>query len=178
MKRRRERQPQGRQDSGLSDAIVAAWQNEVRPDPDGSLHEPTCRRPECADLLNYFANRSWQDVSWKELRKACGAHDVLLTLMSPVGFRYYLPAFLRMRIEEPRSRECKVIYHLYPHEGWQEKADSLTLEQQRVVLRFLEGQRDELAARKTQVPAALAEPWLDAGIRFWQRRVDCATSGE
>jgi hypothetical protein len=178
MKRRRARQPPARQDSGLKDAILAAWKDEVPPDGDAILHEPACRRPECADLLDYFANRKWQDVSWKELRKACGAHDVLLTLMSPTGFRYYLPAFLRMRIEEPKSRECKVIYHLCPHEGWQEKADSLTPEQQRVVLSFLERRRDELAARKTRVPAALAEPWLDAGIRFWQRRVDRATSGE
>lgn len=93
--------------------IEQAFADTVYPGDDHLINAGHC--PECADIYEAFRGRSWEsltDVRFLRLNEAA------LALMYPEAFRYYLPAFMRAAVVDPKTADViphGLEFNLMPH---------------------------------------------------------------
>jgi hypothetical protein len=83
----------------LEEELEHAWEGMDPPSPDG-ITAHVC--PECEEVAGYFGGRRWQElVNADELRY----HECALSLFTPQAFHYYLPAFIRATLRDPKGAD-------------------------------------------------------------------------
>lgn len=142
--------------------IEKAWEHSEHP----GQFAAHCQRPDCPAIAAYFGSRSWTEVRWSEMKRACGASwDAPWHFLPDPVFRYFLPAFLCLYLEHRRRLDVLgdgIVAVVCPHEGWRARVEALSDEQGAAVLAFLR-----------HVDATEAErPECQAGIAFWERRLE------
>lgn len=55
---------------------------------------------EASEIRKYFAQYTWQEVTWEKLANYCGDRTVCLYFMSPNAFLYYFPAYMVMTLSD------------------------------------------------------------------------------
>ena len=120
------------------DAIEAAFGTLERPANDELLHE------QCADdgdLFELYEIPTWRAMTDEQVIRNYAAPSFL----SPLGFRYFLPAYMSFGLRNPETPEVVVestIFHLAPFGELDEFARSkfslFTPEQRHATRRFLE----------------------------------------
>jgi hypothetical protein len=90
--------------------INAAFANARYPGDDNIGYDKTGQNLECKQIAEHFRGMSWPDVDLAFLREY-GEHadaSACLTFMSPEAFRYYLPAFLLVLVENFQEADVLV----------------------------------------------------------------------
>jgi hypothetical protein len=85
---------QSEQQSLLESLDLAFGSLEI-PDEAKIVPDPSGRHLECAQVMRTFGGRKWQSFTIDELEFESDA----LYFLSPMGFRYYLPAFVRVTVQ-------------------------------------------------------------------------------
>jgi hypothetical protein len=76
-------------------AIEAAFPLDPVPEVD-DVRNDHC--PECAELAARFSGKRWDEIALADL-----ARNPSASLLTPVAFRYYLPAMMLRSMEDPRA---------------------------------------------------------------------------
>ena len=92
---------------------------------------------EYLDAKREVENIRWQDLSDDHISRL----DWLLPFLSPLGFRYYLPAFLLYTLRHIKTSDMATdatLWNLQADELFSERVQLLNVSQQRAVKHFLE----------------------------------------
>jgi hypothetical protein len=104
--------------------------------------------PECEAVSELFRGTPWPEVSLHQLRLAGG-----ITLLTPAGWRYYLPALISWSVKDPAGVDYlqdDAVYGLEPpeptaqeelHLSFQRRAIGFTAVQRRAIVAYLEWYR-------------------------------------
>jgi hypothetical protein len=128
--------------------LAAAFPAEPVPPKDALLNTHCC---ECVEVSEAFGYKRWPDVSLDDLR--AGGETALLT---PVAWRYYLPAVIAWCIREPETVDViqdNLVFQLAPpppdgpsglHEWFRQRMDGFTELQRRTIVGYLSWYRAHL----------------------------------
>lgn len=79
--------------------ILSAWRN-LQPLPAEAIGYPSeGLHLERDAVTQFFAGKSWEDISWDELLKYKGDRSACLSFMSPEAYRYYLPSYMLVALD-------------------------------------------------------------------------------
>jgi hypothetical protein len=78
--------------SDLKALIANAWADVEYPGDAAIAYDNTGYHLECNQVRDFFRQKRWRDISHSVLRTYIGDESACLSFMSPVAFRYYLPA--------------------------------------------------------------------------------------
>lgn len=139
--------------SALIGDIAAAFRDRVQPAADnitrcsyekrygGELDGPCY---ECAEMAEFFADKSWADLSARELFEN-GKYDVLFTVEA---YCYLLPAYLSTALTDPHELDVCLEHLEYrfgpkPDDPWgcqrlSAVFESLTVDELKVCMRYFE----------------------------------------
>jgi hypothetical protein len=79
--------------------ILDAWQTS-RPLPAEAIGYPgEGLHLERDAVVQFFAGKSWEEISWNELLKYKGDCSACLSFMSPEAYRYYLPSYMLVALD-------------------------------------------------------------------------------
>ena len=104
-----------------------------------------------AEVAAYFSGRAWRAVEANVLRM----QPRLLERLSPDAFRYYLPAYLMISIEDPVDHDVLPGLVVSAVAARGPDARALTSAQRKVVARFLASHVDDSDLRGGNLLAAL-----------------------
>lgn len=94
------------------DAILAAFPDEPAPPPE-ALRSDHCL--ECAELGERFSGKAWSQLVAADL-----AGNPAVSLLTPAGFRYLLPAMMLLSMEHAHELDClpsSIVHSLSPPGG-------------------------------------------------------------
>jgi hypothetical protein len=118
-------------ESELIERIERAWGNSPRP-PEGHATSAPDVYDDSAELEEALRGKHWRDVS----RDTVYEHRLDLALLSPEGFRFYLPAWLLAALGDWESRTLLLSFFKVTREnGTLEKALSNFSDAERTALR-------------------------------------------
>ena len=80
--------------------IEDAWDDANRPGDDDLAGSSACCG-EYAYVAEFFHDRHWRNVTLDTLRDYEGPANACCSFLSAAAFRYYLPAFMRIALDEP-----------------------------------------------------------------------------
>ena len=83
----------------FDDELVSAWA-ELDPPPRASITEHNC--DECEEIAEFFADKAWADCADVA---ALRYHNDALYLFAPSAYHYYLPAFIRATLLDPKAAD-------------------------------------------------------------------------
>jgi hypothetical protein len=79
--------------------IANAWADVEYPGDAAIASDNTGYHLECNQVRDFFRQKRWNDISHSMLRTYVGDESACLSFMSPVAFRYYLPAYMLVAID-------------------------------------------------------------------------------
>jgi hypothetical protein len=85
--------------SDLRALITSAWADVGYPGDAAIAYDNTGRHLECNQVRDFFCRKRWEEISHPVLRTYAGDESACLSFMSPVAFRYYLPAYMLVAID-------------------------------------------------------------------------------
>lgn len=81
------------------DAIRTAFPDNGPPPVDAVVSKYEFGRdPEREQISDFLQGRRWSDITMDDLENYIGQHSAILTFLTPLGFQYYLPAFLSLSL--------------------------------------------------------------------------------
>lgn len=128
---------------------------------------------EYAYVRKYFKGKRWQDVDLKWFEEEYpGPHNACLSFMSPQAFRYYLPAYMMIAIDnyETSDADNVVVSALEPEisetlrEWHRERISGFTLKQKEAIVTFFHYLKEE-HGNDFYPPER-----LDDVIKYWQQK--------
>lgn len=144
-------------------SFFEAFSEAIRP----SINELTPHRClECNKVRGDFVRYSVNDIPDDVMKY----HGDSIPFLSPVAFRYYLPAYIKYSCNNHSSNaaEC-VLYALCPYdikdEFWNGRCDVFTKKEIMAIIKYLE-------FRRTLPEAEFEEDWISIGINFWGSLLD------
>ena len=96
----------------LRDRVVQAFKDAPYPGDDNLIRNPLAvQMDDYAQIVAHCKGKHWQELD----RQAIVNNDVNLPFFSPEAFRFYLPAFLVVALEDPEGNEFdKIVFNLLP----------------------------------------------------------------
>ncbi|MBX7112752.1 MAG: hypothetical protein K1X64_00360 [Myxococcaceae bacterium] len=147
--------------------------------PDALMRNDHCS--ECQETVDRFVGKRWPEIGVCDLAGNPGP-----SLLTAVGFRYYLPVMMLRAMEAPRELDCfpdSVIGELSPagsklntHSG--NRLNDFTADQVHAILAFLRffESSEKVAAAKDDWPKEaiatipISRP-LSRALKYWQARL-------
>ena len=123
--------------------ILEAWSDAPYPGDDAIAYDQSGRHLECALVAGFFRGKRWKDVTLAALRSYRGDASACLAFMSPQAFRYYLPAYMLIAIDDYAEADViadSALNMLTPgelQEYWNERAKGFSQRQREAILSFL-----------------------------------------
>jgi hypothetical protein len=158
--------------TALKETIRRAFDGTAYPG-DANIAYGTSEDLERQQIAADFRGKSWRDVDLAFVRRYVGADAACLAFMSSDAFRYFLPAFLLITIDEFESIDLvgpSTVHYLTP---WHDESDeamrtyeeqrfgAFTPAQQEAIELFLEYMRDVHRDDLYDV---------DRALRYWRSR--------
>lgn len=153
-------------------SIRSAFPDENPPSGEASVSKTRFREDlERNAIRSFLGGRRWTAITMWELETYRGDRSAILSFLSPVGFCYYLPAFLTVCVTDFLKADVLVattFLKFTPHadpevdEYWRRVNDDLSLAQLEVIAktaRFLElchGEDEVLHAARINVEGIIA----------------------
>lgn len=125
-------------------SIVEAWSDARYPGDDAIAYDQTGRHLECTQVADFFRGKRWPQVTLAALRGYRGDASACLAFMLPEAFRYYLPAYMLIALDDCAEADViadSALDMLTPgeqREYWNERAMGFSKKQREAILSFLE----------------------------------------
>jgi hypothetical protein len=122
-------------------------------------------------VRSFLEPKNWDAISSEDLRAYQGDEQAILAFLTPVGFRYYLPAFLSIglnAIDSYPGLAGAVIFYLTPSDGNDdakrdiERYSAFTPAQKdaiRAWLEYVDSQKERVKSYSLRADVALARYW-------------------
>ena len=139
--------------------IERAWDATRYPGDDNIAYRQDGSHLECMQVADFFRGKSWKDITLQCLRTYRGDGSACLSFMSPEAFRYYLPAYMLIALDNYGEADLiadSAVNALTPQPRgplqrfWEERVSEFTRDQKRAILAFL---RHMAAAHEADYPA-------------------------
>ncbi len=123
--------------------ISEAWSDAPYPGDDAIAYDQSGQHLERAQVAEFFRGKRWKDVTLAALRSYRGDASACLAFMSPEAFRYYLPAYMLIALDDYAEADAiadSALNMLTPgelREYWNERAKGFSQRQRGAILSFL-----------------------------------------
>ena len=123
--------------------ILEGWSHAPYPGDDAIAYDQSGGHLECAQVAEFFRGKRWKDVTLAALRSYRGDASACLAFMSPEAFRYYLPAYMLIALDDYAEADViadSALNMLTPgelRESWNERAKGFSQRQREAILSFL-----------------------------------------
>lgn len=149
-------------------ASIARAFARAKPPPDEQIVVAEPREdPECAEIAEAFQGKHWEDVSAAVIQH----HADSLPLLTPLAFRYYLPAYMLASLESPRDDFYPddilsfLLFDLVPPRRRSARAQLFSADERRAIAAYLKLVAQRREAEWREIPAQADE--LACAINFW-----------
>lgn len=80
--------------------IRDTWADARYPGDDKIADDTSGYHLECNQVAAFFRGKDWHEITLRELARYDGDGSACLSFMSPSAFRYYLPAYMLIALED------------------------------------------------------------------------------
>ena len=126
--------------------IEEAWASSEYPGDSKIAYDKAGYNLECKQVADFFRGKKWNNVTLSALRAYRGDASACLHFMSATAFRYYLPAYMLIAIDDYSDADVvadSAVNALAPaapgplREFWVERVSGLSPKQSKAIVEFL-----------------------------------------
>lgn len=143
----------------------------MRPLPNVVAGNVTSYEDEYSYIEKYFKGKEWNSFNFKDLYDNYqGPQDACLAFMSPVAFRYYLPSFMSIALNEYEEADLLVdttLYSLIPNKENNNESEifnKFTQEQIQVIIEFI-------TYLKQTHAGDFSESEINPALNYWKNKL-------